>query len=1143
MYSPGTEMPVLQQELRADFTVLYGDPTVRNVRPFLDPLYGLVTESGSGGRRHRELSADLLGPQPVFGGAALTHAEGNTDDCRCINAHLLRRQCFLPDGTASLEAIVEDSEAVAAATRPYSCPTARSGHVLLSCPERASLLLYGGLEEESFNDVWEYHVHSRRWHQLHPTPAPVWYDQPPRLALASNLTTRVLSPEGVEETGRLHRSFGSTTAPLLQGKEALDEAHIRPRASSTEGTTCPPATAVTASSSGGSAGAQAAALMPAPAFGQAGTLYHAARQRLHRDTENGNDKERTVGAKRATEEDVCLFVTGGIGSTDECSGLAFSLNLSTASWQLLPLSTPLPQMWGSVAHTLRVPRGLHRTGAAVADAPNYSNRSRSGIVAAVTAMAPLPREPGGEEEEEEEEVIVIFGGMNNETAANEATFLLYIDHPLTEADVHAQPDFYLSETGFSLRERATQYVRVTSNVQDCQTAAGPGDDDSANVTSSRPGGTLPKPQLTAAEAAQFAAAQPELVDAWKAAHLQALVGTFFLQFLRYGRASPLHPEVEPEGEEVEVGLQGNLQRPEPTGRGGDDERQPLPEDTTTPHPSPDYAAAARREMYAHVYAPHGRRRSSSAVYRKHFMFVFGGRDGFSSYYNDLWVFNVLTRMWIQWREDDPLHWRRRFLENPGDPQPGQVLHYMAKDRFYRCYKENHTRKDVVLARAIHEALFSTPRNSPVSARTGSCMAIDPVHHRLYIYGGFSFRRNSLTTYGDLHVLYLQTGEWQRVSTGPRGIVPAVDGYMPPPPQTRVGTLGDPCDCHPRHAAISGSPTGDVYNDTHLLPTSYELLSKYLRPAVAASSPDGGSGVRLTTRATYPHYPTAPRGARDVFFNANTAPGDENARDDDSPTVRFPLPVVVPITRTMAALVVDPLAPGARLFLHGGRANEDPVGELFSLRIYPFTPLQKAQHRVHLALAHRPPGSESRQDAAGTSAREVLPPVWLRAAAREEGFVVLPEPRHSSHLVAGRGEGSRRPLCEHLRGSDVQHASAAPGELDLPTTAGTAASLIKRSNATYSTPNADDEVLLKHAALRFLRAALGSSPSLLPIPITPHPASQGTSALQEVETPAEGAEDPALPLLRGTMRMNQEAALLIPRAADVAQESYLMRQLR
>ncbi|ORC88109.1 uncharacterized protein TM35_000181660 [Trypanosoma theileri] len=247
----------------------------------------------------------------------------------------------------------------------HQVPPPRSGHLLLSCPPRRSLILHGGLgvgPADLLNDTWEYLIDEQRWIQL-----------------------------------ICHGIPSSIGEPLWVGRGRMG---------------------------GGSDG------MPPKAFGQSGTLFAGGRM---------------------------LFVHGGIthGSRGGITS-AYQLDIEQRLWTKLRLTVSLPDMWGSVAQTVRIPPcnnsgDSRKRGGVYYYTHNYygnegterrdnnnnnnnnnssssSNSNSSSKMNKTTFLKLSPSVSKTEESKEWSEVVVLFGGMQEDKSFNN-TYFLYLTVP------------------------------------------------------------------------------------------------------------------------------------------------------------------------------------------------------------------------------------------------------------------------------------------------------------------------------------------------------------------------------------------------------------------------------------------------------------------------------------------------------------------------------------------------------------------------------------------------------------------------------------------------------------------------------------------------------------------------------------------
>ncbi|TPP47741.1 Galactose oxidase, central domain family protein [Leishmania donovani] len=362
---------------------------------------------------------------------------------------------------------------------------------------------------------------------------------------------------------------------------------------------------------------------------------------------------------------------------------------------------------------------------------------------------------------------------------------------------------------------------------------------------------------------------------------------------------------------------------------------------------------------------HGRRRSTSAAYKRHFMYIFGGRDDFY-FYNDLWCLNLITRTWVQVREGVPPHLLRSFLAEPYNPMYGILIN----DRGAQLRQETITKTEAKLlhnstngtinpmyrARDVHHALFASSVNSSARARTGACMVVDVQRDCLYVYGGFSYTGQQHLTFFDLHAFYIGENVWRRVCIcRERPWEVMIDAAADAVGIVNPAEEGRPYARHasPSSAAGAGGQTMGS-GAPSLPPTLMGYAARYLQgdPFTTASA----SGI-LVAASLGP--PLAPRGSRTSRMpNTHSAPGAHRNC--------FHLPSFVPEARTMAAMVEDPVHPGARFFLHGGRSGEEACGDFFELRTYVGRTVDMEYMKLHRAAREEVVGLVSTRSSAGTN---------------------------------------------------------------------------------------------------------------------------------------------------------------------------------
>jgi hypothetical protein len=813
-----------------------------------------------------DLCTGVVGPQPVFGGVAVTseppsetvpnHAAAASPATSSPTPYL-----FNTSGAPLLSSVVEADalQRLQEARKPYPAPQPRSGHVLLPCTTRGTLILYGGLGDDPFNDVWEYHTTTGRWAKLNCTTAAPSTSSSPLSSMTGledeDDETALIADRGiaVAESATSAAADPSDAAAPSPGSPPQQQQGNAEQAPATDDldTAGPGPTETLAAfiarlqaenrrtsdpssltyseddddydgSDVDNEGVRAFRRhhddMPPPAYGQAASLY---------TDESG---------------DTCMAVLGGITVGDVCVHGFFSLNLSTLVWRRVELTMPVKDVWGATAQTLYAPR-------------RYARSAGSNV-------------PSGNkgDNDENEQVVVLFGGM---TATGEVieptTTILHLDHALTADEVEANADMFLDSMNYSKREhdRVMRHVLREEDAAAQERDGAPADDSQSISIEER--------------CASWREAHADQLVQWRRRALRNLEGKYWTETL-----APTN------------GLRG-------------------------------------------------RRRPTSAALHRHFMYIFGGRDDMY-FYNDLWCLNIVTRVWVQVRDGIPAALLRSFLAHPHNPTYGAVLSERAAQLRRRTVaaveakllqtSTNGTFNPLVRARDIHHALYSSSVNSTARARTGACMVVDVRRECLYVYGGFSYTGQQHLTFFDLHAYYVQENVWRRVAIcNGRVWDAALDGM-----QDAVN-LVDPCEearPYPRHARperpMHGchqhpplhSPSSSSPSSSSLPLTLMGYATRYLRPqrsmtafhtSVPAVCPPDSAPAPLIVR----------RGQRVV----GTVAFDAQPRVN--PTDHFHLPVFVPEARTMAAMAEDPLHPGNRFFLHGGRSGEEACGDFFELR--------------------------------------------------------------------------------------------------------------------------------------------------------------------------------------------------------------------
>ncbi|CAC9472186.1 conserved hypothetical protein [Leishmania infantum JPCM5] len=798
-----------------------------------------------------DLSTGIVGPQPVFGGAALSAAEPATTTTTssapsAAAAGVPQPYLFASNGTPMLSSVVDPDalQKLQEARRPYPAPQPRSGHVLLPCPERGSLIMFGGLGDVPFNDVWEYDVRTGRWAELPCVPASE--DEEDEEDEEELLATQQRRSH-MQRSGNRHLededAATSIGTPSITSSSSDDEDDDDDSDDMHEG-----------DEEGTRAAAQRLPRrrqcrnMPPPAYGQAASLY----QDVNGET--------------------CMAILGGISVGDICCSGFFSLNLNRLTWRRVQTTIPFFDMWGATAQTL------------------YAPRRSSVLYTATTPGAAADEERGGDEGNgtrvsAEEQVVVLFGGMTEEgEVVRPVTHLFHFDHRLTAAEIDSNPDMYLK----SIEYEKSEYARIMRRVL--------AEEDIADVHTTGENGLSPSIET---RCSQWREAHPNTLMRWRRRALEKMAGKYWVEYL------------------------------------------PAPEDL------------------------HGRRRSTSAAYKRHFMYIFGGRDDFY-FYNDLWCLNLITRTWVQVREGVPPHLLRSFLAEPYNPMYGILIN----DRGAQLRQETITKTEAKLlhnstngtinpmyrARDVHHALFASSVNSSARARTGACMVVDVQRDCLYVYGGFSYTGQQHLTFFDLHAFYIGENVWRRVCIcRERPWEVMIDAAADAVGIVNPAEEGRPYARHasPSSAAGAGGQTMGS-GAPSLPPTLMGYAARYLQgdPFTTASA----SGI-LVAASLGP--PLAPRGSRTSRMpNTHSAPGAHRNC--------FHLPSFVPEARTMAAMVEDPVHPGARFFLHGGRSGEEACGDFFELRTYVGRTVDMEYMKLHRAAREEVVGLVSTRSSAGTN---------------------------------------------------------------------------------------------------------------------------------------------------------------------------------
>jgi hypothetical protein len=375
--------------------------------------------------------------------------------------------------------------------------------------------------------------------------------------------------------------------------------------------------------------------------------------------------------------------------------------------------------------------------------------------------------------------------------------------------------------------------------------------------------------------------------------------------------------------------------------------------------------------------PSGRRRSCSAAYKKHFMFIFGGRDR-HNFYNDLWVFNLPIRTWMHVRQEMPSYWLRQFFAQPYNRPNAWSLKEIREEIACAVRRSSlpiYGLDGVSQSQPNTDSLIKSRRNGPVEGRTGACMAIDPLTDRLFVMGGFAFIRSSFVHFGDVYAYHIRDHVWREVKPlEARHWNPRIDGRYhfihPDQPLEHAKQKDSVAAFHATHRSMEEQLRAEAesYNGT------------YASTGVSAVQ-DGIDEKLGSGRAeVYPPIPLAPRNNR-RFLLAEA--GLENC-----PHVEwFALPVMIPWARTMAAIASDPVKPGSRYYFFGGRQNDTVLGDLFDVRFSELSASDLAYHQLQQELRLSQSGNPSH--AAPSAARrakvaELCRSNAVKAAMNESG---------------------------------------------------------------------------------------------------------------------------------------------------------------
>ncbi|GET87251.1 hypothetical protein, conserved [Leishmania tarentolae] len=793
-----------------------------------------------------DLSAGIVGPQPVFGGAALSTVTSVTTTNSSFSssaARVPRPYLFASNGAPMLSSVIESEmlKQLQEARRPYPAPHSRSGHVLLPCPERGSLIMFGGLGDVPLNDVWEYDVRSGRWTELPCVPdtedeedeEDSWAVQHSRPhsqhsgdchfedeeTVISVRTPSITSGAPEEEDGNVDSDDMQESDEEYTRAAAQRLQHRRQRRN-----------------------------MPPPAYGQAASLY----QDVNGET--------------------CMAVLGGISVGDICCSGFFSLNLNRLKWRRVHTTIPSFDMWGATAQTLYAPRR--------GTVPHIAPRRRT------AADEEDAHEDGRDARvSAEEQVVVLFGGMTEDgEVVRPVTHLFHFDHRLTAAEIESNPDMYLQSIDYDKAEHARVMRHVLA------------DEEISGIHTIGENGLSPSIET---RCNQWREAHRNTLTRWRRHALEKMVGKYWVEYLS------------------------------------------APEDL------------------------HGRRRSTSAAYKRHFMYIFGGRDDFY-FYNDLWCLNLITRTWVQVREGVPPHLLRRFLKEPHNPMHGILIN----DRAGQLRQETITKIEAKLlhnstngtinpmyrARDVHHALFASAVNSSARARTGACMVADVQRDCLYVYGGFSYTGQQHLTFFDLHAFYISENVWRRVCIfRERPWEAMVDAAADAVDIVNPAEEGRPYARHAAPSSVAGAGGQVMGSGAPPLPlTLMGYAARHLQGGPSATASASGTVVAASLGP-----PLAPRGSRaSRMSNTDSAHSTSNSC--------FYLPAFVPEARTMAAMVEDPVHPGARFFLHGGRSGEEACGDFFELRTYVSRPVDMEYMKFHQAAREEANGLLSTRSSGDTN---------------------------------------------------------------------------------------------------------------------------------------------------------------------------------
>lgn len=174
-----------------------------------------------------------------------------------------------------------------------------------------------------------------------------------------------------------------------------------------------------------------------------------------------------------------------------------------------------------------------------------------------------------------------------------------------------------------------------------------------------------------------------------------------------------------------------------------------------------------------LYGPQPRRRPCSSVYEDHLLFIFGGRNELT-FFNDMWVFNSMTRTWASLSPPSSSARREEMIEWFPALRSGRERDDLAST-------------DPLLRPSSSSTDAAPPPPSPRPSvyvplpRTGGCMAIDEERGQILVYGGFSESSGDedIFLFGDFNLYHIREGVWERVKERKcRKWNPILDAYGP-----------------------------------------------------------------------------------------------------------------------------------------------------------------------------------------------------------------------------------------------------------------------------------------------------------------------------------------------------------------------------